>query len=581
MTELDIGKQVLNNKPADEGSEKFARFAAVAEQIGATTKHWAKIGFLGQYFTSLSDLDLQRSARYFAGYLFPLKDQRTTKIGGAALLAALAVATGIETIVLQSHLTAKGDLGEVAAEVFPDRSPSLTLEEVTIGMEQLAVTQGTKRKIEQVIRLLSRATSLEAKYLIKLLTGDLRIGLKEGIIEDTIARLFHQPVERIQWVNMLTGDIGETAALARRDQLDAAQMRPFHPIKFMLASPVTDLEEVMGQMPQDFFVEDKYDGIRAQVHIAPDFGEGTCLQGVPCGGMRIALFSRTLDEITATFPDLVLPLAGIPQASIGHPPGLILDGEIVPVRGTRILPFQELQKRLGRKTFSEMLLKNSPVAFIAYDVLYFQGEMLVDHPFSARRSVLDSLKLNGIHLKSAISQQFHTPLNLDRAFDAARDRGNEGLMLKDPIAPYKPGHRGQEWLKVKRSMVTLDVVVTAVEAGRGRRHTVLSDYTLAVRTSETDPALLSIGKAHSGLTDAEIAELSDWFHTHTLQEVAHGKLRTVEPRIVLEVTFDRVQISKHYRSGYALRFPRILRIRHDKSPEEIDTVATVRLLAKA
>lgn len=563
-------------------SANFLQFAEVAEQVGATSKRLEKAALLGRYLASLRDDDLQLAARYFAGYTFPLHDQRTTNVGNAALLAALAKASGVETVTLQTRLVQLGDLGDVAAEVFPAQpTPTLTLEDVAIGLEQLTRTRGTKQKVGWVIQLLERATPLEAKYLIKLLTGDLRIGLKEGAVEDAIARLSNQSVGRIQWVNMLTGDIGETALLARYNRLETAKMRLFHPIKFMLASPAADLEEVARQMPAEFVVEDKFDGIRAQVHIAPAIAEQIPLHGVVHGDRRVALFSRTLDEITPAFPDLVVPLASIPIDMTGETAlsGLVLDGEIVPIQEAKILPFQELQKRLGRKTLPESLLREVPVAFIAYDVLYSNGQVLINEPFSVRRAVLDSLRLETTIVKSAVSQQFRDLEAIEAEFAAARARGNEGLMIKDPAATYKPGRRGKEWLKIKRALATLDVVVTAAEVGTGKRSRFLSDYTFAVRASETDSTLLNVGKAYSGLTDTEVAELSDWFRAHTLQEFAHGRVRVVEPQIVLEVTFDRVQVSKRHKGGYALRFPRILRIRHDKPPEEIDTLDTIRRLA--
>jgi DNA ligase-1 len=264
------------------------------------------------------------------------------------------------------------------------------------------------------------------------------------------------------------------------------------------------------------------------------------------------------------------------------PADALLDGEIVPVRGAHILPFLELQKRLGRKTVSEDLLAAVPVAFVAYDLLYTEGRVLLDEPFAGRRGALESLVADdpaaGVRLSAA--KKFTEVAALDEEFDAARARGNEGLMIKDPRASYKPGKRGREWLKLKRALATLDVVVTAVEVGHGKRRHLLSDYTFAVRRSEEDPELLNVGKAYSGLTDAELAELTEWFRTHTLQEFAHGRVRLVEPQIVLEVTFDRVQESKRHKSGYALRFPRILRLREDKSPAEIDTLETVRRLVE-
>jgi DNA ligase-1 len=413
--------------------------------------------------------------------------------------------------------------------------------------------------------------------LTKLLVGDLRIGLREGAVEDALARLYGASVAAVQWANMLTGDIGETALLARHERLADAKMRLFHPLKFMLATPASDLSDVARQMPERFVVEDKFDGIRAQAHVAIDSGEEG-LHGRIVDGRRVALFSRTLDDITTAFPDLLPALA---QLVGDGSSALILDGEIVPVDDRRILPFQELQKRLGRKAPGEEIIREVPVAFVVYDVLFAGRQVTIEAPFSERRAVLAGLAFDGRGARLAPSMLFEEVALLDDEFDAARQRGNEGLMVKDPRSTYKPGRRGREWLKIKRAIATLDVVVTAVEVGNGRRSKVLSDYTFAVRTSESDPALLNVGKAYSGLTDAEIAEMSEWFRAHTLQEFAHGKVRLVEPQIVIEVTFDRVQASARHKSGYALRFPRILRLRPDKPVHEIDTLETVQRLAEA
>jgi DNA ligase-1 len=313
-------------------------------------------------------------------------------------------------------------------------------------------------------------------------------------------------------------------------------------------------------MPGEFYVEDKFDGIRAQAHAQ---------------GGRVALYTRTLDEVTHRFPELSAPLEALPTDAV-------LDGEIVPVRGAAILPFLELQKRLGRKTVSDELLASTPVAFVAYDLLYASGRILVEEPLAERRRVLESLvpPEPSAFVRLSEAKRMNETSGLDEEFDAARARGNEGLMIKDPRSSYKPGKRGREWLKLKRALATLDVVVTSVEVGHGKRRHLLSDYTFAVRRSEEDPELLNIGKAYSGLTDVELAELTEWFRAHTLQEFAHGRVRVVEPKIVLEVTFDRVQESKRHKGGYALRFPRILRLREDKTPEEIDTLEAVRKLVQ-
>jgi DNA ligase-1 len=567
----------------------FSAFAETAEEIGKTTKRLEKAALLARYFEGLDDAHLAIAARYFAGHIFPLRDQRTTNIGGATLFRALENVTGQNSELLAKRLVHHGDLGDLSAEVFAagavtSANPGgLTLEKVAVALEGLAETAGSKKKLELVTELLREARPVEAKYLVKILSGDLRIGLKEGAVEDALARMFGTEVKQVQWANMLTGDIGATALLARYGRLAEARMQLFHPIKFMLATPAEDLSDVAEQMPEEFAVEDKFDGIRAQAHVAPaqpgdDLAHGV-LHNDENGRIRVALFSRTLDEITRSFPDLIMPLAGLIDASDeSGSTGLILDGEIVPVSGKRIQPFLQLQKRLGRKTLSDELRAAVPVAFIAYDALYRGGQVLIEEPFRARRAALESLQFDDTAVRLTDSKSLSDVTHLEREFTDARARGNEGLMIKDPRSKYKPGRRGREWLKLKRALATLDVVVTAVEVGNGRRSKFLSDYTFAVRASESDPTLLNVGKAYSGLTDAEINELSEWFRAHTLQEFAHGKIRLVEPKIVIEVTFDLVQRSNRHKSGYALRFPRILRIRGDKPAEEIDTLATVKRL---
>ena len=582
----------------------FLQFAATAEQVGATSKRLEKAAILGAYFTALSDDDLRHAARYFAGYTFPLRDQRTTNVGGAALLAAIIAVSGADETTVRQRLVALGDAGDVAREVFDASAqaalvPVLTLSQIAAFLETLSATAGTKRKVELVTGLLREASPLEARYVVKLLAGDLRIGLKEGAVEDAVARLAAVTVGQVQWVNMLEGDIGATALLARRGRLGEARMRLFHPLKFMLATPAADLADVARQMPVPFVVEDKFDGIRAQAHVAPHVEGDGILHGVVHEGRRVALFSRTLDEITKSFPDLVAPLAallpdftplplagavGCSCSGVGVRDGgggLILDGEIIPVLGNLTLPFLQLQKRLGRKTLTDALRAEVPVAFVPYDLLYAEGRVLIEEPFSVRRAILETLPADGVGVRRADSALFTDTAALDLAFDAARARGNEGLMVKDPASPYKPGRRGRDWLKIKRALATLDVVITAAQVGEGRRSKFLSDFTFAVRTSETDPTLLNVGKAYSGLTDLETQELSDWCCAHTLQEFAHGKVRTVEPLVVLEITFDRVQASSRHKSGYALRFPRILRLRPDKPAAEADTLETVRRLAEA
>ena len=551
--------------PAGEpAGAALQQFGEVAEAISATTKKLEKTALLGNYFKELNDPDLARAARYFAGHQFALSDSRTTNVGGSIISEALCQATGFGMEDLAPRYVRLGDAGETAYEAVKEAKhgiqlPAITLAETESIITRLSETRGTRNKTALLATVLHQASPLEAKYLIKLLAGDLRIGLKEGLVEDAIARCFARPLPDVAHANMLLGDIGEAAVRARKSDLLNIEMRLFHPIKFMLATPAADLSDIARTMPAEFFVEDKFDGIRAQAHIKD---------------ARVSIYSRTMDEITHRFPELIEPLRSLST-------DVVIDGEIVPAQGERILPFSELQKRLGRKTIGKDLMSEVPVILVAYDVLYADGRVLINETLEKRREILNRLVPKQGTVRLSIAKEFKKVALLDDEFTNARGRGNEGLMIKSPASLYKPGRRGREWLKLKRAIATLDVVVTAVEVGHGKRRHLLSDYTFAVRRSEQSHELLNIGKAYSGLTDVELAELTEWFQAHTLQEFGHGRVRLVEPKIVIEVTFDRVQESKRHKSGYALRFPRILRVRTDKNPEDVDTLETVQRLVEA
>ncbi|MBV8051549.1 MAG: ATP-dependent DNA ligase, partial [Acidobacteriaceae bacterium] len=457
----------------------------------------------------------------------------------------------------------------------------LSVLEVQNQFRKIAAARGPSAKEALVRDLLSHVSPLEAKYIIKIMTGDLRIGLKESLVEEAIAKADGATLPHVQRANMLLGDIGETLKLAAGNKLDEARMRLFHPLGFMLASPAASTEEALSYF-QNAWVEDKYDGIRAQAH---------------CSGSEVRLFSRTRDDITESFPELSEALAGLTEDAI-------LDGEIVAWsylmadagESGRALPFSALQQRLGRKQVSEQLLRKVPVAYLVFDILYAGGDLLIDRPLRERGKVLDALLTAervaaGARSRSAqgilalessepalVTQvvrapvfQAASPAELDQLFEAAQARGNEGLMIKNSESVYTPGRRGKSWLKLKRELATLDVVVTAVEYGHGKRIGVLSDYTFAVWDGDK---LVNIGKAYSGLTDVEIAEMTRWFVGHTVED--QGFRLVVEPKIVLEVAFNNMMRSDRHNSGYALRFPRIVRLRPDKLPAEADTIETVK-----
>ncbi len=644
------------------------QFAKLCEQIAATTKKLEKTALVAAYLKSRPPGEAAVAAVFLSGRPFPVWEETTLQVGGSLLWRVVAELSGKNETELHAAYRRSGDLGWVAADVLPAKQDSDTsVEHVQQDLRKIAAARGLAAKTAMVRALLAQLSPREAKYVVKIMTGDLRIGLKESLVEEAIANAYGAPLAQAQRANMLLGDIGETLRFAHAGTLDQARMRLFHPLGFMLASPAASAKEAIEEFasgrkerkkntrptgdrekedqsgaahpkkacPNEdrpnsdqpgengqtgkIRVEDKYDGIRAQAH---------------CSSGEVRIFSRTRDDITESFPEIAEALSNVEGDAI-------LDGEIVAwsylAGDGRALPFSALQQRLGRKRVNDELMERVPVAYLVFDVLYFdkldpanianspspsannfpesnsndqkssKDDLLIDRPLCKRAAILEkllarrsislsvkpnpapspvsarssyisqpSLRFNGEHLNP--TQIIRAPVyyaataeELDALFAAAQVRGNEGLMIKDPASAYTPGRRGKSWLKLKRELATLDVVVTAVEYGHGRRIGVLSDYTFAVWDGKR---LVNIGKAYSGLTDAEIAEMTQWFLAHTVED--QGFRLAVEPKIVLEVAFNNMMRSDRHESGYALRFPRIVRLRPDKLPEEADTLERAR-----
>ncbi|MFN2527915.1 MAG: ATP-dependent DNA ligase [Candidatus Baltobacteraceae bacterium] len=538
------------------------RFSETAEAIGATASKLEKIQLLGEYLRTLGGGDLAAAARYFTGNPFAARDQRTLAIGGRTIIAAAQAVWGFTDAQLSGSYREHGDLGAALAP-FVRPAPTLALfsERLTPALfktilDEIAAasgkSSGRKRQLLLERTLGACTTPFEAKYVIKIITGDLRIGLREGLVIDGVAAAFGRTPHAVRRANMAAGDVGTVALAAKNDALEDIAVSYGTPIGFMLASPIlfgSSYKELTGGR---FIVEDKFDGIRAQIHK---------------DGENVRIFSRTLNDVSHSYPEVVAAIREI-DASV------ILDGELIAQKEGRVLPFRYLQARLQRKDVGEDLLREVPVAYACFDILAKNEAFLLDEPLVQRRAHLSATVFPNEHLLLANWKHLdenESPEVLHEHFEGARAAGHEGLILKRTDSPYFPGRRGKWWLKLKRELSTLDVVVVAVEWGHGKRAKVLSDYTFAVRRG--DGELLTIGKAYSGLTDAEIAEYTHWFKGHTTG--ALGYAMAVEPKVVLEVAFDIIQKSALHESGYALRFPRIVRIRDDKPASEIDTIERV------
>jgi DNA ligase-1 len=613
----------LLERLAGEAS-RLKKRAAIAEAIGAI--HAAGLTSEGAAAPESDDAGL--FAMYVAGTPFAESDGRKLNAGGALLTKALLEVSGATEGALAVAYRRYGDLGAAAFDLLveshvsesrpfdrlragygaPVAAASLTLAEVAEAFAGMAGARTTAVRAGLVEGLLRRATPLEAKYLLKLMLGDMRIGVKQSLVEEAIAAAAGAAVEDVRHAVMLEADLGDAVRRAFAGTLGEARMRVFHPLGFMLASPVDSAEEAVerfsGKRSEgsedaariEAYLEDKYDGMRAQVHC-----------GDPAQPGRVAIYSRNREDVTESFPELDEAFAQV-TGEDGGP--LVFDGEILGWKfgdEGHALPFAVLGQRIGRRRVSNEWRTRVPVVFMAFDLMVERGELVLGLPLRERRRRLEALaeRLAGRvvspmevdervgatqgglfgeagvvatrvpRLMVSPSRVVESAEDIELAYAAARARSNEGVMLKAAESVYQPGRRGLAWVKLKRELATLDVVVTGAEYGHGRRAGLLSDYTFAVRGPEfaRTGELLNVGKAYSGVTDAEIAELADFLKAHTLED--HGHFRTVEPLVVLEVAFNNIMRSGRHASGFALRFPRILRLRPDKPVAEIDTVERV------
>ena len=540
---------------ANEPVSGFGQWARACERTAAESSRLKKIAHLGGYLRGLAtDEEAALAARCFSASV-----GEALNTGWAIVKRALLEVSGLREDEYNAISRSQNDFGRTAflvlqrATLKPDER--FDLPALNAFFECLRQTRGPVAKTRLLRDRLAALSASEGSWLVRLMSGDLRMGSKEGLVEEAVAEAFSEPADAVREASMLCGDIGSAAILARQHALHTAQPRPMVPVKVMLASPEDSAEAIWDRLQSpEVWLEDKFDGIRAQVHRT---------------ATGVEIFTRDLKPIGHQFPEVRQAVAQLADE-------LILDGEIIAHSGTGKLTFFDLQKRLGRRDQEDLFMPSAiTVQYVVFDVLWRNGTSLLPLPLAERRQHLDALVLPAgiarIERFTASSAQ-----EIETAFQAARRRGNEGLIAKVAASPYTPGRRGKAWLKLKKAFSTLDVVVVKAEQGHGKRSHLLSDYTFAVR-DEASGALRVIGKAYSGLTDAEIETLTEHFTQNTVS--VKGRVRTVVPDTVLEIAFDSIQPSDRHDSGLALRFPRIKTLRHDKPPAEIDTLAYARKLA--
>ena len=559
----DSGEGVVLS-PDGVGGPSFMRWVAVAEAAMAESSRLGKRGLLAEYLADTEPVeDLAVAVRFFSGRTgTPVELRRPLQVGWAVIRQVLQEVSGMSQVDYRAISRTQNDSGRTAFLVLSRAAlpagGEVTLAEVAAFFEGLREADGPMRRVGLLREMLRKMNAQEAAWLVRLLTGGLRMGSKEGLVEEAVARAFERSVDAVRAAAMLGGDLGEAAVMAREDRLDEARPVPLVPLKVMLASPEETAEAIWDRLVGDeggtVWLEDKFDGIRAQLHR----GKAGC-----------EVFSRDLKPVGVQFPEVVCAAEGLRDE-------VILDGEIIAYAEDKRLSFFDLQKRLGRRDQADLFLASEiTVRYVVFDILLKNGVSMLERPLAERRGVLESMELPEGMVRIDVMRA-RGPAEIEEAFQAARRRGNEGLIAKDGGSDYSPGRRGKAWLKLKKAFATLDVVVVKAQQGHGKRSHVLSDYTFAVR-DETSGELRVIGKAYSGLTDVEIEELTEHFTRQTLSE--KGRVRTVVPDTVLEIAFDSIQPSQRHNSGLALRFPRIKAIRRDKGPEEIDTLERARRLA--
>ncbi len=537
------------------------KFADICERVKGTTSKNMKIEILSEYLRNLDDVSLRIACGFLSGEIFSPWQNIELQIGYSTFVEIITELSGKDGRTLGKIFIKYGDLGETAEEILSKKTitplfnEEYTLINVHDQLKRVAQMTGKgsssdKKKI--LTRLFLNMSPVEAKYFIKILIGETRIGLVGGLVVEGITIAFRRKSEDVNEAYLLTCDIGETAVLAKYDRLKDARLEPLHQTNFMLAEAMQTPEEVVEYFGKPLVCEYKLDGIRAQCHKKME---------------AVKIFTRRGNESGDSFPEIVEALS-----EIDH--DFIIDGEIVAFKEGKILPFSFLQHRLQRKILSRKLVDEVPLTIFVYDILYLDGEPLYNMTLVERKE-----GLNRLHFSEKVKMLDYIFVSkkeeIEVKFDESVEKGFEGLMLKDPNSIYTVGKRGKNWVKLKRELDTLDVVVVASERGHGKRSNVFSDYIFSVWDNGE---LKTIGKAYSGLTDKEILDMNGKLKEITVRD--EGWRIVVKPEIVIEVAFNGIQKSSRHESGFALRFPRIKRIRDDKSSEQADTIDKVKGIFK-
>lgn len=541
----------------------FLGFAELCSKIEGIAGSIEKGEILASFLSDLDEAELAIVPSFVTGSPFPASSEILLGVGPSTLYDALSRASGSSTTEIKDILRRTGDVGAVAAEAIGKRRPStlssfiggdsLSILDVYSRFLQIARASGRRSqsvKAKNLQYLFSESSPLEARYIARLALEDMRIGVGEGIVRDAIAKAFGATPAEVERGYNFTGDLGLVARRAKEGRLSDLKVEIGRPIKMMLAQIGSGIPGSLAEMGTAA-VEWKFDGSRVQIHKRGD---------------DVEIFSRRLERVTRSLPEIVASIReGVRTESA------ILDGEAV-ARGEdgRPLPFQEILKRFRRKYKVEGTAKKIPLELFLFDIVYLDGHPLIDEPLRERRRILEEVADPKILAAQTVTSD---PEVVAGIYEKAVAAGHEGVMLKSPTAPYAPGKRGKNWVKIKPVMETLDLVVVGARWGEGRRATFLGSFRLASPDPDTG-RLEDVGWVATGINDEMLAELTDLFRDLVLVS-GEGMVVEVKPEVIFEVAFEEIQKSKSYSSGYALRFPRLVRVRDDKALEEADSLERV------
>ncbi|WP_048152585.1 ATP-dependent DNA ligase [Palaeococcus ferrophilus] len=544
---------------------RYSELADLYERLEKTTLKTVKTRLVAEFLRKVPDELIEIVPYLILGKVFPDWDERELGVGEKLLIKAVAMATGVSESEILNSVRDTGDLGRSIEEALKKKrqksffSQPLTIKRVYENFVKVSEASGERsqdRKLKLLANVFMDAGPKEGRYLARTVLGTMRTGVAEGLLRDAIAEAFKVKAELVERAYMLTSDFGYVARIAKLEGdegLSSVRMQIGKPIRPMLAQQASGVEEALREMGGTAEFEIKYDGARVQVHRDGD---------------TVIVYSRRLENVTRSIPEVVERIKAHVRAERA-----IVEGELVAVgEDGRPRPFQFVLRRFRRKYDIKEMIKKIPLELNLFDALYVDGGELIEVPLEERRKRLEEIVEEGEGIRLAVKLVTDSAEEAERFYREALKLGHEGLMAKRLDSIYEPGNRGKKWLKIKPTMENLDLVIIGAEWGEGRRAHFLGSYLVAAYDPERGD-FVPVGKVGSGFTDEDLAKFTEMLKPLIVEE--HGKEVVIEPKIVIEVTYQEIQKSPKYESGFALRFPRYVSLREDKGPEDADTIDKV------